>query len=161
MKTQSFFTTDLKLSELICFQIKVQNENISTFPTSSSIGYCCSVSQIKFFLMKIKEKCSNQRTWNFFFFFFFFCGILVLVSWQAFISSLVMKLDFISQPSSKSTLPFAGLQHMQQCQVNFNSIFNFQFSSMLWSKWMVQENWSPQWGFEPTTSQSWVFCLNH
>ncbi len=24
-----------------------------------------------------------------------------------------MKLDFISQPSSKSTLPFAGLQHMQ------------------------------------------------
>ncbi len=34
-----------------------------------------------------------------------------------------MKLDFISQPSSKSTLPFAGLQHMQQCQVNFNSIF--------------------------------------
>ncbi len=43
-----------------------------------------------------------------------FCGSLVLVSWQAFISSLVMKLDFISQPSSKSTLPFAGLQHMQQ-----------------------------------------------
>jgi hypothetical protein len=32
-----------------------------------------------------------------------------------------MKLDFISQPSSKSTLPFAGLQHMQQCQVNFHS----------------------------------------
>jgi hypothetical protein len=41
----------------------------------------------------------------------------------SFISSLVMKLDFISQPSSKSTLPFAGLQHMQQCQVNFRSIF--------------------------------------
>ena len=53
-------------------------------------------------------------------FFCFFCGSLVLVSWQAFISSLVLKLDFISQPSSKSTLPFAGLQHMQQCQVNFN-----------------------------------------
>jgi hypothetical protein len=34
-----------------------------------------------------------------------------------------MKLDFISQRSSKSTLPFAGLQHMQQCQVNFHSIF--------------------------------------
>jgi hypothetical protein len=25
-----------------------------------------------------------------------------------------MKLDFISQPTSKSNLPFAGLQHMQQ-----------------------------------------------
>jgi hypothetical protein len=61
-----------------------------------------------------------------------------------------MKLDFISQPSSKSTLPFAGLQ---QCQVNFHSII----ASMLWSKWMVHEKWSPQWGFEPTTSQSWVF----
>ncbi len=31
-----------------------------------------------------------------------------------------MKLDFISQPSSKSTLPLAGLQHMQQCQVGWN-----------------------------------------
>jgi hypothetical protein len=41
----------------------------------------------------------------------------------SFFSSLVMKLGFISQPSSKSTLPFAGLQHMQQCQVNFRSIF--------------------------------------
>jgi hypothetical protein len=61
-----------------------------------------------------------------------------------------MKLDFISQPSSKSTLPFAGLQHMQQCQVDFHLIF----ASMLWSKWMVHEKWSPQWGFEPSTSQS-------
>jgi hypothetical protein len=34
-----------------------------------------------------------------------------------------MKLNFISQLSSKSTLPFARLQHMQQCQVNFHSIF--------------------------------------
>jgi hypothetical protein len=32
-----------------------------------------------------------------------------------------MKLDFISQPSSKSTLLFAGLQHMQQCQVKFHT----------------------------------------
>jgi len=32
--------------------------------------------------------------------------------------SLGMKLDFISQPSSKSTLSFAGIQHMQQCYVN-------------------------------------------
>ena len=41
----------------------------------------------------------------------------------SFISSLVYKLDFISQPSSKSTLPLAGLQHMQQCKVNFQPIF--------------------------------------
>jgi hypothetical protein len=33
-----------------------------------------------------------------------------------------MKLDFIIQPSSKSTLPFAALQHMQQCQVNIHSV---------------------------------------
>ncbi len=31
-----------------------------------------------------------------------------------------MKLDFISQTSSKFTLPFAGLQQLQQCQVNPN-----------------------------------------
>jgi hypothetical protein len=68
-----------------------------------------------------------------------------------------MKLDFISQPSSKSNLPFAGLQHIQQCQVNWHSIFAPGF----WSKCMVPEKWSPQLGFELTTSQSWVFCLNH
>jgi len=44
-----------------------------------------------------------------------------------------MKLDFIRQPSSKSTLPFAGLQHMQQCHVNFHL-------------GLVTEKWSPQWG---------------
>jgi hypothetical protein len=56
--------------------------------------------------------------------FFFFS--LVLLNWQVFISSLVMKLDFISQLSSKSTLPFAGLQHMQQCQVNLFQFFLLQ-----------------------------------
>jgi len=81
----------------------------------------------------------------------FFCGSLVIVSWQGFISSLVMKMDFIRQPSSKSTLPFAGLQHMKQCQVNFNSIFAF----MLWSKWMVHEKWSPQ----PLSHESFDFTL--
>ncbi len=35
-------------------------------------------------------------------------------------SHILMKLDFISQPSSKSTLPLK--EHMQQCQVNFHSI---------------------------------------
>ncbi len=77
--------------------------------------------------------------------FIFFCKNLVLVSWQAsFHYLLVMKLDFISQLSSKSTLPFAGLQHMQQCQVNFYSILAPGF----WSKWMMPEKWSAQKGFE-------------
>jgi hypothetical protein len=43
-----------------------------------------------------------------------------------------MKLDFISQPSSNSTLPFAGLQHMQQCQVNFHLIFAPGFDPNEW-----------------------------
>ncbi len=43
-----------------------------------------------------------------------------------------MKLYFISQPSSKSTLPFAGLQHMQQCQVKFHSIFASCFDPNEW-----------------------------
>ena len=34
---------------------------------------------------------------------------------------ILMKLDFISLPSSKSTLPFAGLQHMQQCNARLIS----------------------------------------
>ncbi len=44
----------------------------------------------------------------------------------SFISSLVMKLDFISQPSSKSTLLFVVLQHMQQCQVIISTQFLLQ-----------------------------------
>ncbi len=46
-----------------------------------------------------------------------------LWSWSAnklHVHPLVMKLDFISQPSSKYTLPLAGLQQMQQCQVGWN-----------------------------------------
>ncbi len=84
---------------------------------------------------------------------------LVLVRWQASCSSLVLKLDFRSQPSSKSTLLLAGLQHMQQCQVGWNIPLSL-FAPGFWSKWMVPEKWSPQWGFEPMNSQSWVFCLN-
>jgi hypothetical protein len=76
---------------------------------------------------------------------FFVCESLALVCWQAFISSVVMKLDFKSQPSSKSTLPFAGLQHMQQCQVNFHSIL----APKLWSKWMVHENGIHSGGLNP------------
>ncbi len=78
-------------------------------------------------------------------FFFFFCWTLVLVSWQASCSSLVMKLDFISQPASKSTLPLAGLQHMQQCQVDWKNPLSL-FAICYWSKWMVHERWSLQWG---------------
>ncbi len=65
-------------------------------------------------------------------------------SWLAdklFISSLFMKLDFISQPSTNSTLPFAGLQHMQQCQVTFPQ---FQLSCFC-SKLMVHDKWYLQW----------------
>jgi hypothetical protein len=35
-----------------------------------------------------------------------------------FILSEIIKLDFISQLSLNCTLPFAGIQHMQQCQFN-------------------------------------------
>ena len=83
----------------------------------------------------------------------FFYLSLVLVSWQAYISSIVMKLGFITQPSSNSTLPFAGLQHMQQCQVGWYIPLSL-FAPGFWSKWMVHEKWSPQRGFEPTTSQA-------
>ncbi len=48
----------------------------------------------------------------------------------------VMKLDFKSQPSSKSTLLLAGLQHMQQCQVGWN-ITLYLFATGYWSKWMA------------------------
>ena len=61
----------------------------------------------------------------------------------SFISSLVIKLDFlkVNPPQSPPSL-FAGLEHLQQCQVNFHSIF----APGYWSKWMVHEKWSPQWG---------------
>jgi hypothetical protein len=65
-----------------------------------NLRHVCVGGKLKFFL------------WEF--------GPVLLTS---FISSLIMKLDFISQPALKSTPPFAGLQHMQQCQVNFHSIF--------------------------------------
>ncbi len=42
---------------------------------------------------------------------------LVLVRWQALRTSLLTKLDFVSQPPSKYTFPLAGLQQVQQCQV--------------------------------------------
>ncbi len=67
---------------------------------------------------------------------YFFVGIWTRLANKASFHPSVMKLDFISQPSSKSNLPFEGLQHMPQSQVNLHSIFAPGF----WSKWMVPEN---------------------
>jgi hypothetical protein len=52
----------------------------------------------------------------------FSCWSLAMVSRQTLISFLVITIDFISQTSSNSTLQFAGLQHMQKCQVNFSTM---------------------------------------
>ena len=90
----------------------------------------------------------------------FFVG---LWSWSAdklHVHSQLWRLIFISRLSLKSNLPLMGLQHMQQCQVDWN-IPLFLFAPGFWSKWMVPEKWSSQRGFEPTTTQSWVLCLNH
>jgi hypothetical protein len=65
-------------------------------------------------------------------FFFLFCfWFLVSVGWQAYNSFNTMKLDFISWPFLISTLPFAGLQHMQQCQVRVFPQFLFQALSQM------------------------------
>jgi hypothetical protein len=68
-----------------------------------------------------------------------------LWSWLASRSSLVMKLDFMSQLSSKFTLPLAGLQHMQQCQVGWNIPLSL-FAPGFWSEQTMPEKWSTQWG---------------
>jgi hypothetical protein len=57
-----------------------------------------------------------------------------------------MKLDFYKP----TVLPLAGLQHMQQCQVGWNIIINHLFFLNIFDP---NEKWSPQWGFEPSTSQ--------
>ena len=62
---------------------------------------------------------------------------------------LVMKQNFLSQPSSKSTLPFAGLQHMQQCQVIFSRYYGNMIDPNEWDMLMVSSAVS---GFEPTIS---------
>jgi hypothetical protein len=60
-----------------------------------------------------------------------------------------MKLDFISPPSSKSTLPFAGLQQMQQCQVNFSQYYGYMIDPNEWDMLMVSSAVS---GFKPMIS---------
>jgi hypothetical protein len=57
-----------------------------------------------------------------------------------------MKLDFYEP----TVLPLAGLQHMQQCQVGWNIIINHLF---FLNTFDPNEKWSPQWGYEPSTSQ--------
>ncbi len=64
----------------------------------------------------------------------FFVGTAQL---ESYIPSLVMKLDFIRQSTSKSTLPCKGLQHKHQCQMYFdvpsilNSILSQKFTSSI------------------------------
>jgi hypothetical protein len=107
----------------------------------------------------------NVKIWKFtvyhaplsFFFFFFFCGNLVLVSWQAF-HYILMKLDFISQPSSKSTLPFCRITAYATMPGYIRLNFCFHALILMNGAWnMVSKVGS---GFEPRTFQSWIFCLN-
>jgi hypothetical protein len=58
------------------------------------------------------------------------------------VTSLVIKLDFISQLSSMPTLP---LQHMQQCQVDWN-IPLYLFAPLFGSKSMLKEKIFVVWG---------------
>ncbi len=95
---------------------------------------------------------------NFFFFFFFFLGFWSRSADKLHFIHSFMKLDFISQRSSKSTLPPAGLQHMQQCQVIFSRYYGNMIDPNEWDMLMV---FSAVSGFEPTISWLWFFCLNH
>ncbi len=84
----------------------------------------------------------TDHNWSHYFFFFLDFGPGQLTSFM-FILSYEAGF-FISKPSSKSTLPWAGLQHMQQCQVGWNIPLSLT-ASCYWSKWMVHERWSSQW----------------
>ncbi len=109
---------------------------------SSRLIYFCHLLE-QCWAVEILVSSSFFEQMNFEQFFFFFFWILVLVSWQAFISSLVMKLDFISQPSTNSTLPF--LQDYSTCNSARFLFHNFSFHAF-WSKLMVHDKWSLQWG---------------
>jgi len=93
----------------------------------------------------IKQHCPSFSNWtrkNKFWFdsFLLFWGTLVSVSWQDYNSFCAMWLDFFSRPFLKVHPPICriAVQHMQQCQVR---VFH-NFSSKIWSKWMVPEKWS-------------------
>ncbi len=66
---------------------------------------------------------------------------LVLVSWEASCSSLVMKQNFYKLTIHKVHPPIVGLHHMQQCEVGWN-IPLYLFDP---NEWCVK-NWPPQWG---------------
>ena len=80
----------------------------------------------------------------------FFCRNLVLVSFHPLLWSWILHAN---SPQSPPSL----LKDYSIC----NNARLISTAPGFWSKWMVPEKWSPQWGFEPTTSQSWDFCLNH
>jgi hypothetical protein len=61
---------------------------------------------------------------------------------------------YICQPFTKSTLPFAGLQHMQQCQV-------IKFVSMIWSKCMKNSLLSEGLNPGPLSHESSALPLDH
>jgi hypothetical protein len=69
---------------------------------------------------------NNNKNWNFFLLLDFDPGQLA-----SFMFVLSYEAGFlISQLSSKSTLPLAGLQHMQRCQLGWNnqlSLFDPRF----------------------------------
>ncbi len=63
------------------------------------------------------------------------------------------------QPTIPQNLP-SHLKDYSTCNNARLEFFN-NFCSKSWTKWMVPEKWFLQWWFEPRTSCSWVFCLNH
>ncbi len=77
-------------------------------------------------LFELAKSCIHiQFRWNVYCYCFFLCFFVGIWSW------LADKLHFILSHEAgfrkptilKVHLPFAGLQHMQQCQINFPSIF--------------------------------------
>ena len=79
------------------------------------------------------------------------CNLLLAFGLFGFISSQVMKLDFLSRSSPKSTHHFP-LRFYRTCNSQF-----FYFSVQLSTFRMVSEAE----GFKLTTSRTWVFCLKH
>jgi hypothetical protein len=73
-----------------------------------------------------------------------------------------MKLDFISQLSSESTVQFLRLQHTQQFQLNVQQIFpSFMLLIQMNGTWkLVFSGGGGREGGEPKTSQTWVYDVS-
>jgi hypothetical protein len=78
-----------------------------------------------------------------------------------------MKLDFISQLSSDSTVQFLRLQHTQQFQLNVQQIFpSFMLLIQMigaWKRSPLNRGGGLGWvgvGGEPKTSQTWVYVVS-